>query len=139
MALAASMNREYTSVDELNIPLAASAAVVYKGSLVAVDTTASGYGSVAGDTADQRVVGIALEEKDNSAGAAGGLSVLVRRGKIEKFTAASADQAWVGNLVYVVDDTTVALAATTTNDIVVGMVVKVDSATVVWVDMNVRA
>jgi len=94
---------------------------------------------VAGDTADQRVVGIALEEKDNSAGAAGDLSVLVRRGKIEKFTAASADQAWVGNLVFVVDDTTVALAATTTNDIVVGMVVKVDSATVVWVDMNVRA
>lgn len=33
--------------------------------------------------------------------------------------------AWVGQLVYVVDDHTVALAATTTNDVVVGLCVRV--------------
>ena len=59
---------------------------------------------------------------DNSTGAAGKPRVVIRRGVFD-FACASATQAWVGQKVYAVDNQTVALAATTTNDILVGRVV----------------
>lgn len=136
-ALTANTNRDNRVTEQEAIPVAASAHI-YKGGLVAV-VVASGYATPGADTAGLRIVGVAENEANNSSGASGDVSVPVRRNRVEKFACASATQAWVGNLVYAVDDNTVALAATTTNDIVVGTVVKFESATAVWVDMSLRA
>jgi len=104
-----------------------AAVKVYKGSLVSYNS--SGYVKPAGDTADEHFAGVAMESVDNSAGAAGAQEVRVWKEGIFGVDAASATQSWVGQDVFAVDDHTVALAATTTNDVRVGKVVAVVSAT----------
>lgn len=114
----------------VDVPIAAST-TIYKGSNVNYNT--SGYAKKAADTASEVFAGVAMETIDNSAGAAGDTYVRVWKEGVFSMNCASATQAWVGQLVYAVDDNLVALAATTTNDVAVGRVVQYVSATEVRV------
>ncbi|WP_285250250.1 hypothetical protein [Pseudarthrobacter sp. fls2-241-R2A-168] len=117
----------------ISMPLAA--VKVFKGSLLANNT--SGYVTKAADTANFTLAGIAYEQVDNSAGAAGDKSVRVeRKGVFELNFSGTATQATVGLPVCMVDDNTVALAATTTNDVLVGRVASFVTATKVRVELS---
>lgn len=119
--------------DVLSLPIAA--VKLYKGALVAFNT--AGYADLAADTNGFGFAGVAYETVDNSAGAAGALNIRVkRRGVVELNFTATANQAAVGKLAYMSDDNTVALAATTTNDVAVGRIVAFVSATKVRVDLG---
>lgn len=116
----------------LSVPLAATK--IYKGSLVAFN--ASGYADHAADTSGFFRAGIAYETVDNSGGSAGDLRVRIKRaGVVDLDFSGTATQATVGQQVTMVDDHTVALAATTTNDVVCGRAVGFISATKVRVDI----
>lgn len=108
---------------------------IFAGGLVSI-VTASGNAQKAGDTSGTKFVGIADKTVDNSTGAAGAKKVRVWATGVVQLGCASADQTWVGQKVYAVDDQTVALAATTTNDILVGIVTEVVSATSVFVALT---
>lgn len=109
-----------------------------EGALVSVN--AAGYAVNATDTANDVVVGIADETVDNSAGSAGDKSIKVRRTGVYSFVfSGTATIADVNSLVYAVDNQTVALAATTTNDVLVGRIVEFVTATKVRVDIRDRA
>jgi hypothetical protein len=117
----------------LSVPL--SNVKVYKGSLLAFNT--SGYAVKAADTASFNLAGIAFEQVDNSAGSAGDKEVRVwRTGVFELNFSGTASQADVGKAVYMVDDNTVALAATTTNDVLVGRIVQFVTASKVRVEIS---
>jgi hypothetical protein len=113
----------------IDVALAASTKV-FAGSNVNFNT--SGYAKKAADTASEVFAGVAMETVDNT-GANGDKVVRVWREGLISMACASATQAWVGQLVHAVDDNLVALAATTTNDVVVGRVVQFVSATEVRV------
>jgi hypothetical protein len=116
--------------DRYSIPVKAST-TIYKGGLVAVDAT--GYAIPGADTAALVIMGVADSAgNDNSSGASGAINVQVEFGKVVRFVASAATQAWVGQPALVVDDQTVAIAGTV-NAIKVGKVLQVDSATSVWV------
>lgn len=88
------------------IPVAA-ATTIYNGALVAVDT--AGRAVPAADTAGLRVVGLAQEQSDNSAGAAEATYVLVLAGvfKLDNDATNPVAQADQGRPCFVVDDQTV--------------------------------
>lgn len=130
MALSGDRATDYREGVEKDYPVAASTKI-YSGSLVAVN--ASGYAVPAADTAGLAVVGVAMARADNSAGAAGDISVVVRARGEFRFKGSGLSQALVGQNVCAVDDETVAGAATTTNDVVVGKLSKYLSATDGWV------
>lgn len=102
----------------------------------AVSTDSNGLLKNASDTASEVFAGIMDKTVDNSAGAAGAKRGRVIRRGVFDFACASATQAWVGQKVYAVDNQTVALAATTINDILVGRVVDFISATKVRVEIT---
>ena len=111
---------------------------IYEGALVAIN--AAGYAVNAGDDASAVVVGVADTTALNAGGAAGAKEINVRRSGVFSFVAGwSAAQADVNTLVYAVDNQTVDLAATTTNDVLVGRVVEVLSSSKVRVDIRDRA
>ena len=107
--------------------------VIFAGGLVAIN--ASGVGQAAADTAALTVIGRAETTSDNSAGAT--VNIDVRRGVFRYANQGNVDDSDVGDLVYVLDDQTVARAADVTNNIPVGRVVEVDSDGV-WVDVTDR-
>lgn len=108
--------------------------VVYQGGLVMLN---AGYAVAGADTASCIFCGVAKETVDNSAGSAGDKSVGVYTSGVFSFAASGAAVAtWVGQKVFIVDDQTVALAATTSNDVLVGRCVKVVSATEVLVAID---
>ncbi|MEW6658163.1 MAG: hypothetical protein AB1424_05860 [Thermodesulfobacteriota bacterium] len=111
----------------------AAAVKIYAGSLVCAN--AGGFAAPAADTSGYRLVGVALEQVDNSGGADGDKSVRVRRHGIFEFDAASITQAMVGDPMYAVDDHTFDDAAGPTNDVKVGILVKYGSATKGWIDI----
>ncbi len=124
--------------DGLILSFLQGAESIFEGALVAIN--AAGYAVNAGDDANAVIVGVADESVDNSGGAAGDLSIKVRRSGVFTFVAAwSAAQADVNTLVYAVDNQSVDLAATTTNDVLVGRVVEVLSSSKVRVDIRDRA
>lgn len=89
------------------------------------------------DAAAKVFAGVAYEASDNSAGASGDTTCTVyKTGSFVFGTGAAADQSWVGQQACLVDDQTVALAATTTSDIPVGYIVEVVSAAIVRVRID---
>jgi len=108
-------------------------ATVYAGSLVCID--ANGYALPGADTAGYRFVGVARGYADNSAGSDGDVSIEVWRRGCFEFACAGMTLADVGGSVYVLDDQTVGLAATATNDIPCGAVSEFNSATSVYIDI----
>jgi len=106
-----------------------AAAHIFKGSLVCAD--AAGYAVPGGDSSGFTFMGVALEEADNSAGANGALSVRVQTSGVFSFAKSGAiTQASVGVKLYVLDDQTVAPAATTSNDIPCGRLEGLDGSDV---------
>lgn len=110
--------------------------IIYLGALVGLN--AARYAEPAADAAGMRFAGVATHSRcDNSAGADGDATVVVYRRGLHRLAIATAvTQADVGKNVYAVDDQTVDLAAATTNDVWIGTIVKVESAAVVWVDIE---
>lgn len=128
---AATADRDDKRRDDLSLDFPLAAVKVYKGTLLSVNS--AGYATPATDTAGETVIGVAEETVDNSGGAAGDENVRVyRTGSFElAYGAGDADQADVGQLVYVTDDQTVDLAAVPVNDVLVGRVTEVvDTSTV---------
>lgn len=109
----------------LSYPVAASTDL-QEGALVALN---GGYAVDAADTASLQFVGVCDTEADNSTGADGDIRVKVSTyGVIDvaaNFSAAATD---CGAKVYAIDNQTVDLAANTTNDVLVGRIVEVVSA-----------
>ncbi len=111
------------------------AAHIYKGSIVCADAT--GYAVAGADTAGYTVLGVALEEVDNTGGADGVLTVRVQTMGVFSFAlGGSAAQADLGADVYVADDQSVALAADTTNDVPVGRLESLDGTGHAWVRLK---
>ena len=123
----------------IRYPLAAGVQV-FKGALVCV-TSASGYLAPGADAAGVVCVGVAFEGANNvagaaqydgtiSSGAAGAESVRVQPVGLYEYHKAGAVQSDVGKQAFIVDDNTVATAATT-NSVKCGVVAAlIDSGTV---------
>jgi len=105
----------------------------------AVMTNAAGYLVNAADTASCIFAGIVDKSISNNPGASGAKKARVRANGIHDFVTAGLTQADVGKKVYAVDNQTVALAATTTNDVLVGQIVEFISATKVRVRITPAA
>ncbi len=111
---------------------------IFAGALVAFD--ANGDIIPGADTAALVFAGVSLEYQDNTGGVDGDKNVLVRRkGVFRMKSSAALTKANVGNKVFLVDDQTVALAATTTNDVWCGNIVEFISSTEAWVDIELAA
>jgi hypothetical protein len=105
---------------------------IFKGSLVCAKAT--GYAAPGADGAGYSFLGVALEEADNTDGSDGDITVKVLTNGVFSFAkSGTVVQGDIGKTVYVVDDQTVALAATTTNDIPCGRIEALDGASAVWV------
>lgn len=112
----------------------AGSETIYGGSLVCVG--ADGYAVSGADTSGLIFEGVATERVDNSSGADGDKKVeLLRRG-LFKCAIAAAAIANIGDNVFVVDDQTVGLVATTDNDVFCGIIAGVIDSTHVWVDIE---
>lgn len=131
MAAATAAREDYQSPgDRLSLPVKGST-TIYAGTLVSVNS--SGYALPSADTASTTFMGVAMETIANS-GSDGAKEVVVAcEGTFQVNYTGTATQASVGTLAYASDDNTVAAAATTTNDILVGKVVQYISATSVRV------
>ena len=115
---------------ELDYEVAAGAKI-YAGSLVCLNT--SGYAVPGADTAGYKFLGVAQEQKDNSSGANGDLTVRVRRTGVHRFAGTALAITDIGTSVYVSDDQTV--AKSTTNSVACGQIAEFVSATEVGVDI----
>ena len=102
---------------------------IYKGALACVDAT--GYVVRGGDTAGLKFVGVAYE---TVVGNNTNKCRFDQKGN-HLFAIAAATVADIGKAVFIVDDDTVGLAATTTHDIYCGVIAAVESATRVWVNI----
>jgi len=117
--------------------LGSSAQTIPKGALVM--NTSAGYAANATDTHSTVFLGVADETKTSPSGAANGdVKIKVRRRGIYRFAfgAANAAATDVGTIVCTTDNNTVDKAATTSKDMQVGRIVKVESASVVWVEID---
>lgn len=108
MALAADRNTPMKDGDLIPVPVAANVKI-FAGAQVAANAT--GYGTPGAVATTLTYLGRADEYVDNTGGADGAKTVLVRRGKAFKFKNSGADpvtQASFGKVCYIVDDETVA-------------------------------
>lgn len=124
----------------MDYPVAA-ATTIYAGSMVCLD--ASGNAVKAADTAAYVFVGIAEAQVANTVaagfGTAGDLRVTVASGHdvlMTQTTSAFAATDVNKTMTYVLDDDTVDVAGTTTNDVEVGVVKQYVSTTQIWVCIN---
>lgn len=134
MALSKARDTIERGRDLLVIPVAA-ATTIFQGALVAVN--AAGYAVPGSVATTLKGAGRAEETVDNSGGAAGALSVTVKRGAF-KFKNAAGDacvQADVLADCYIVDDETVAKTNGTNTRSRAGKILDVE-ATGVWVEFT---
>lgn len=99
---------------------------IYAGSLVC--RNASGYVIPAADTATYKVQGIAQEEANNSSGSAAAIQCKTKWG-VARLATSGMGAGDEGKPVYVTDDQTVCLAASSTNKVGAGIILDVISAT----------
>jgi len=134
-ALTQDRNTEYSLGDLLAIPVEAGVRI-FAGSLVC--SNASGYAVPADDSAGLVFEGVATEQADNRLGADGDENVVVRRrGRYRFACQTSLDQSAMSAQVYVVDDQTVsAYAAEVSNDVVCGVIDKIDGAHDCWISID---
>lgn len=120
-ALTADRKLKYTHIRRTFTGDVKGATTIYLSALCA--KTAAGYIVPASDAAAIKVVGVALEAVDNSAGADGDKTVQLATGVFEFVNAGGAIvQAGKHALCYVADDQSVSTAAAMTNDVVAGLV-----------------
>lgn len=121
------------SSHQFSFPVEASTKI-FAGSMVCINTSNNAVKGAASTTL--KCVGVATEQADNSAGAAGAINVPVERG-CWRFANSTAGDAIaltnVGSPCYVVDDQTVALTNGSSTRSVAGTIRDVD-ANGVWVD-----
>lgn len=138
-ALAAARNTLKYNTDVcpevISVPVAASTRI-YQGALVGLD--ANGRAVAGTSNAAARILGVAVEESNNSTGAAGDKSVEVRQGVYYLANSATTDAivaADVGRFCYVVDDQTVARTSGNGARLRAGVVMAVDSTdgVAVWI------
>lgn len=132
MALAADRNTPLKDGELIGVPVAANVRI-YAGALVVAN--AAGYAAPGSTALDLTYLGRAEETVDNTGGANGAKTVLVRRGKAFQFKNSGADavtQACLGEPCYIVDDETVAKTSGGGTRSVAGIVVGVESDGV-WV------
>lgn len=105
----------------------AASTIIYAGTLVALD--ASGNAKPAANTSGLKVIGRAEETVDNSAGAAGDLKILVKRGVfiVNNAGTNAVTKAHSGTVVFAASDNEV--AHTTTNSVKAGVLLGFDEAT----------
>jgi len=131
MALSEDFNRDMKHF-EIKNDRVLSTATIYKGAIVTV-VSLTGYAKPGADAAGEIFRGIALRQAVGVAGS-NEVRVELERTKVWKFcTGSPADQSWVGQVVYCVDDETVDLAGATTNDVRVGICDEVIDASNIWV------
>lgn len=133
MALTADRHTPYKDGALLPMPVAASA-VCFAGGLAVAN--ASGYVAPGSTATTLTYLGRFEEHVDNSGGANGDKTVLVRRGKAFKFANSGSDpvtQASLGKVCYIVDDETVAATNGSNTRSAGGIVVGLD-ADGVWVE-----
>lgn len=119
--------------DQFDFPVAAATKVL-AGTIVMLNS--SGYAKPGTTATDEKAVGIAEATADNSSGAAGDVSVPVRRGTFLLANSASTDEitnADYGSTCYVVDNQTVAKTHATNTRSAAGIVRGVTGAGV-WVE-----
>jgi predicted RecA/RadA family phage recombinase len=131
-ALTKDFAREYREGVELEF-LVKTNSQIYAGALVMLDV--NGLLIPGADTASCVFAGVAQENVLGD----GTKTCRVRTEGVFTVATAGLTQAVVGVKAYLVDDTTVALAATTTNDILVGRITKFISASQVQVKINSAA
>ena len=118
---------------QFELPAAASANLL-AGTIAMVNT--SGYAEAGATATSRRGVGVVEVTADNTSGAAGAISVRVRRGCFAFANSASTDaitRGDIGNTVYIVDNQTVAKTDGTGTRSPAGVVRDVD-AKGVWVE-----
>lgn len=126
---------QYSLGETVSIPVYQSE-TIYLGALVM--TNSSGYAIAGDDTASCVFQGVNLHgQVDNSSGSDGDLNVTVTRTGIFRMDFdTSISQSNVGDECYLVDDQTVDLVGDTTNDIMVGVIVKYIDSDEAWVDIE---
>ena len=117
----------------LRYPVVASD-IIYKGAIVKIN--AAGYLAPMAAEAGAFMAGMAYEKADNSAGSAGDIECKVQREGVFEMVSSGLAQADVGSIVYASDDQTVSTTQGT-NEIAVGKIVEVISATKCLVDISV--
>jgi hypothetical protein len=132
-ALSKDRNTAYREGKEIEFPVITSGEI-FAGSLVCLQGS-SGYARAATDTSGEQFIGVAQEYVKNT-GSSGSKTVRVARTGAFKFALSSGSQAQVGDVMYIVDDQTVA-ATGTSYSIVAGRLVKYESSTVGWIDISV--
>jgi len=126
-ALAVDRKTDFQEGVELGYPVGADA-VIFLGSIVCIDST-DGFAYPGADTANFLFVGIAQESVDATGLSDGDISIKVRRCGVAHLAATGLAVTDVGTLYYVLDDQTVAVVGTTTNDVLVGRLSYFDTAT----------
>lgn len=131
-ALAA--NKEVTEKKRklLAFPVVASD-IIYKGAICKIN--AAGYLAPMAAEAGAAFAGMALEKVDNSSGSAGDVKARVEREGVFSMVSAGLSQSDVGSIVYASDDQTVSTTQGT-NELAVGRIVEVVSATECLVDID---
>lgn len=122
------------NAQQLVYPLAANT-VIFGGTIVAID--AAGNAKPAADVAALKVCGVAQESVDNTGGAAGDKSIVIKRGAF-KFANSAADALDADDkfkTCFIEDDNTVREAGGT-NSIKAGLVLLVEPDGV-WVDFAI--
>lgn len=130
-ALTESKDRVYKEGKLQSFPVVASD-IIYKGALVKVN--AAGYLAPCAAEAGAKFAGVAYEEVDNSAGAAGDVSCRAERTGVHLMNGTGFSQADVGSKVYASDDDTVSTVQGA-NEQEVGQIVEFISSTEVYVDI----
>lgn len=133
MALTQDRNTPYQDGDLIPVSVAANA-VIHAGAMVVAN--ASGYAAPGSTATGLTYLGRAEAAVDNTGGANGARTVVVRRKKAFQFKNSGTDpvtQASLGKACYIVDDETVAATDGTGTRSAAGKVIGLDSAGV-WVE-----
>jgi len=128
MALAADRNTPMQDGELIPVPVAAGAKI-YAGALVVANAT--GYAAPGSTALNLTYLGRAEEQVDNTGGADGDKTVLVRRLKAFKFANSgtdAVDQSMLGKTCYIVDDETVSKTDGAGTQSAAGTVLAVDSS-----------
>lgn len=113
-------------------PMIATSGVVYAGAMVIAN--AAGNCTNATDAASSRFVGVARKGATNTGSAGAVIAELITAGDCEfNIDATSLDATDIGKTVFIKDNDTVTDAAGATNDIPVGALVRLSSATTCFV------
>ncbi len=111
-----------------------AALVIFKGAIV--KSNATGFLAPASAELNAKMAGIAYEKADNSNGASGDIECKLLREGCFELAGSGFTQADIGKEVYASDDQTVSTTQAT-NEIAVGKIAQVVSATKVLVDIAV--